>query len=933
MKKIRSIIICIIVTNSSLLQSQIVATITDSTMATCNGNCNGSATVATTGGSGNYVYSWNTSPTQTTAVATALCAGTYSCTVSDAACIPSGTELFANGDFEAGNTGFSSSYTFTPPPNTSHGQYWIATGAQISSWNGGMYPLPDHTSGTGNVMMVNGSSSLNATVWCQTIAVNTNTTYLFSTWLSSIHNTNPAQLQFSINGNTVGSIFNAPVATGVWAQFFTSWNSGVNTSANVCIVNQNTSGGGNDFALDDISFQECVLSSSETVSVTISEPDSLLLNPIASIDICKGSNTTLTTLATGGNGDYTYSWLPSGMGDTNSVSVSPISTTTYSVTASDSSGCISPELNITVNVSDITASFVPSVDSGTVNLAINFNNTSTDADTYIWNLGNGNTSVLENPTNTYTSIGTYIATLIAINTDGCSDTTSAEIEVVPVITTTEVTCNGDCDGTANVLATTDLNSNFAYTWLTFPAQQTATATNLCAGSYTCVIIDTTCHPSGFELVPNGNFDGGNVGFSSSYTYTTPPNTNEGQYWVATGAQVSSWNGGMYAINDHTTGTPNGNVMMINAAPTPNVTIWCQTASITANTDYLFSTWVSSIHPTYPAQLQFSINGIPIGDIDTAESTPGVWTEFFASWNSGINTSANICIVNQNTSTSGNDFAIDDISFQECIQPQPVVVTVSVTEPTPVVVDSIPTVVICETENVVLTAVASGGNGGYNYTWQPTGVGNTASVTVYPDTTSIYTVSVTDALGCVATPVNAAVINGSVNASFISSVNSGVVDLLIELNNTSSGATDYIWDLGESTSSTLLNPTVTYTVPDEYIITLVASNSHGCSDTASHIITAEINSSVLWVPNVFTPNDDGINDLFYVKSENINNFNAKVFNRWGQILFEWTDLSIGWDGTYKGNKVSDGTYVYVITASDINDTELKKTGIITLLNEN
>lgn len=158
--------------------------------------------------------------------------------------------LVTNGDFEAGNTGFGSDYTFvtstTPPavytvdddPNDGHPAFTS---------------FGDHTTGTGLMMIVNGSENAGDRVWYQdSIGVLANTTYFFSTWIASAHPASPAQLKFSINGSQIGATFVASATTGLWQQFYATWNSGANTSVDLALVNQNLAFSGNDFTLDDI---------------------------------------------------------------------------------------------------------------------------------------------------------------------------------------------------------------------------------------------------------------------------------------------------------------------------------------------------------------------------------------------------------------------------------------------------------------------------------------------------------------------------------------------------------------------------------------------------------------------------------------------------------------------------------------------------------
>lgn len=173
--------------------------------------------------------------------------------------------LVVNGNFSAGNTGFTSDY-INSADLTPEGLYAIVTNP--NSVHPGFAACGDHTTGTGNMMVVNGAGTPNLNVWCQTIVTIPNTEYQFETWVTSVANGSPALLQFSINGGTIGPIFQAPSTTCNWQRFSATWNSGANTSAVICIVNQNTALGGNDFALDDIAFHAiCTVTDEMTIFV------------------------------------------------------------------------------------------------------------------------------------------------------------------------------------------------------------------------------------------------------------------------------------------------------------------------------------------------------------------------------------------------------------------------------------------------------------------------------------------------------------------------------------------------------------------------------------------------------------------------------------------------------------------------------------------
>jgi hypothetical protein len=155
------------------------------------------------------------------------------------------------------------------------------------------------------MMVVNGAGSPNQNVWCQTVSVNPNSQYVLSAWLTSVNPSSPALLQFSINGSVVGPIFSAgPVC--LWQQFFEVWNSGTNSSATICIVNQNTTLGGNDFALDDIVFAP-VCNVTDTVKVNVITVAAAASPAVVTIP-CDGADVTLNGTGSSTGPDVSYSW-------------------------------------------------------------------------------------------------------------------------------------------------------------------------------------------------------------------------------------------------------------------------------------------------------------------------------------------------------------------------------------------------------------------------------------------------------------------------------------------------------------------------------------------------------------------------------------------------------------------------------------------------
>jgi hypothetical protein len=166
--------------------------------------------------------------------------------------------LLSNGSFELGNVGFFSGYNYTPASNQNPGEYAVVSNP--NPWNAGAFSMVDHTSGTGLMLALNGSSLSTDILWRQIVSVQPNTTYLFSGWAASWGvfgggNTDPspANLRISVEGVQLGDR-GLPQEDGIWQQFTLQWSSGAATQATIEIRDLNTAFLGNDFALDDLSF-------------------------------------------------------------------------------------------------------------------------------------------------------------------------------------------------------------------------------------------------------------------------------------------------------------------------------------------------------------------------------------------------------------------------------------------------------------------------------------------------------------------------------------------------------------------------------------------------------------------------------------------------------------------------------------------------------
>ena len=225
-----------------------------------------------------------------------------------------------------------------------------------------------------------------------------------------------------------------------------------------------------------------------------------------------------------------------------------------------------------------------------------------------------------------------------------------------------------------------------------------------------------------------------------------------------------------------------------------------------------------------------------------------------------------------------------------------------------------------------TISATSTSAGVLYNW--TGVGISAGATTASPTVTAagtYTVVVTDpANGCTAS-ANVSVSSNpgpTANAGTDATINAGISATL-----TASGGGSYLWSTGATTNTISVSPTVT----TDYCVTV--TDTTGCADTACVRISVDLECGELFVPNAFSPNNDQSNDVFRVK---INPVCVKemllvVYDRWGEKMIEITDPSVSWDGSYQGKTLDNAVFVYYLSITLINSTEvIKKSGNVSLL---
>lgn len=238
---------------------------------------------------------------------------------------------------------------------------------------------------------------------------------------------------------------------------------------------------------------------------------------------------------------------------------------------------------------------------------------------------------------------------------------------------------------------------------------------------------------------------------------------------------------------------------------------------------------------------------------------------------------------------------------------------------------------CGLQDGYLAVTVTGGTGPLQYVWTPA-MNGTDSLEDIPG--QDYTLTVTDSLGCSATRTFTveSLPNPVACFNLIPEAPSYLVGEMIVFNNCSQYQTHNHWDLGDLNTSEETGLTYTYNDIGTYTITLDVTNDEGCSDTYSK--TIEVHEQTrFYLPNSFTPNGDGINDVFLPVQMEVKegSYLMRLYDRYGNLVFYTEDLNQGWDATINGKKVPTGsTFVYFTTYQDFDGTVYEKNGKVTVI---
>lgn len=648
----------------------------------------------------------------------------------------------------------------------------------------------------------------------------------------------------------------------------------------------------------------------KTANYSVIEPNSPIQITLSSTPVsCKGTaDGTTTVLASGGTPTFTYSWSPSG--GTNSIETG-LAGGTYTVSVNDSHACA---LTGTVVVDESVALLSASI---TKNKAVTCKGSSnglltvtalngTSPYSYSWSPSGGSAD-------TALSLSGGIYTVTISDMYGCTTTTAATVKesTSPLIgylsANTPVSCKGSSDG---FVTAAPVGGTMPYTFSWSPIGVTsATASGLSGGTYTVSVTDlygcdtvmvatifestTKLNASVTSAVPvscKGSNDGkagvSAIGGTDPYTYLWSP-------LGGTADTASGLPGGAYTILiTDSTGCDTTLTVTINESTTS------LTASITNSNDV-------------------TCKGSNDGGATVAASGGTIPYTYLWLPNGATTTTA--------TGLAGGIYTIQVNDTYGCST----TTTVTINESTIALTASIvSTDAACNSKNGTVTVIDSGGTAPITYLWSPS-ISTTSSASGLGGGT--YMVTVTDVYGCaiaLSTTVNAP---PSPTASFTPSTNGGSNPLIVSFVNNSTGGTYYKWIFGDGTQDTVFAPVHVYDNKGRYQVMLIVTNSFGCIDTAIYGYIEVIQKSSISIPNVFTPNNDGQNDIFYITSVGLVSLNIEIYNRWGMKIYEYDTVNGTWDGrTVMGLEAPDGTYYYILKALGEDKAEYSKQGFITLI---
>ncbi len=862
------------------------ASIISSTDVNCHGGNNGSATVAVTGASGPFTYSWSPSG-GTGATANNLSAGMYTvavtinagCTVTASVVISEPpTALSANptivntscggqnGSVQLNTSGGVPGYAYQWSPS-------VSTSAFASSLSGGAYTVTI-TDANGctlikNIQVANSSKPI------VTLAGTTDIT---------------------CNGLNNGSI-DINISGGVQPYSY-SWSSG-QTTQNISSLAPGV------YSVTVTDANGCT----GTVSTTIIQPPALVLQNVSVTNVlCKGDNTGEVVMnVSGGTGQITWQWQ-------GNISIGPtasnLSAGTYSVTVTDQNSCTqSTQISVTEPQQVLSSSAtVVQPTCGLQNGSITLNvSGGTGPYNYNWtpsvSVGSGAQNL---------SAGVY--GIVITDANGCTFSITEQLQSAnaPAITLQQIThvlCNGGSNGSVAVNVS---GGQPPYSYLWSDGSSGSGLLNASAGVYTLTVTDQAGCQSSYQTTINeplllqvsipGPFticQGGSVQITLNASGGTAPYT--------------------YQWSDGSIGSS------ISAAPV-NTTSYVVT--ITDANGCIATSSSSSVSVRPPLALSISApDSVCSGtEITVNANASGGDGNYSIQWSNGMTGSSNTITIVQSTSLS---FTLSD----GCNSPQAIGSVSIVAVDPPSVSFNMNPLAGCEPLEVSFT-INGGVVPGLNYNWD-FGDGTNSTVAepqhlYWTEGSFLPSLTITSnaAGSCAGTAVAGQPITvyPKPKAAFTYDPSDPTRNFpTVYFKDISNGAVNRVWDFGDNAfASNVTDPVHTYQDTGLYIVKLMVTSIDGCTDSVMQAVKVR-DDIMIYIPNAFTPENNGVNDKFKIYGVGIEEYEIVIFDRWGKVVHKTSNTDVAWDGIdmNTGKPSPQGIYIYKAVIKDqVGDTHTR-----------
>ncbi|HMU18376.1 MAG TPA: PKD domain-containing protein [Bacteroidia bacterium] len=865
-----------------------------SAVATC-GSSNGNITLNATGGSGSYQYSINNGITfQSTGTFGGLIPSDYPVVVTDLnGCLDSGMVNVADAPspvlaLMAVNDATCNGYTdgvisVSSQSGTLPVQYNINGG--IWQPTGNFNNLP---SGNYSVIVQDGYG-----------CTDTVTALIAEPLVIALQTSSTPVL---CNGQSNG-LAEVTVTGGTFPYSY-QWNGGLTTA----FVNNLTAGAYSVIVTDA---NNCTSSA----SVIVTEPAALQMTLLTTPVTCFGySNGIINITSSGGTGNLQYS-IDAGATYQNANVFTSLSFGSYAIQIADANGCtLSVPANVTQPAAvSLTSSAIDVKCFGGNDGSLTLNTNGGTAP-YQFVINNGNSQA--GATFNNLTAGNYVVSVT--DSMGCiktmSDSVGQPTALNAVASGQNVLCNGQSNGAVNVVVTGGVQP-YSYQW---------------AGGYTTSLVNNL--PQGSYQVTITDFNGCTIQSSANITQPTAINlalTPDPTICIGQSASVTAnANGGtppyVYKWNTGHIGAT------LQASPvittTYNVFL---TDSNGCNSPLRYAN--INVNPAL-SLVMTDDDTLCEGQNTTLTATPsgGNGGPYIITWNGQTQPSASITVAPLQTTnyvvmlTDGCTVMPATANVVVLVNPLPQVVFVPLS-----------------TEGCVPLTVDFQNLSANGASWQWTfGDGDKDTLLdpshtyTQPGTYSVGLYAVSNA-GC----ENQLILDDAIQvyenpqAAFTSNrIEASILDPWFEFRNQSIGASTYLWDFGDQrTTSTELNPMYVYGDTGAYQIILAATSEHQCSDTAYGEVHVS-GAVTVYIPNAFTPNSDGRNELFSVSGVGYTELQMIIFDRWGNILFNQTSSNPGWDGMnmFNNSKCQQGVYVYKVIVKNIFNKQQEFKGTVSLL---